>query len=105
MKINDEKLKELQKTNPDVVVVAPRSGEEIAVKPPSEAVYMKWQTTGKAGTAEAWVATRSLLFDCLVFPDKTTVDATLEKRPGLLQVYVKQLTKLAGAEEEVEVRK
>lgn len=105
MTITDEKLKELKVANPDVVVLATRSGDEVAVKPPSEAVYMRWQTTGKAGTAEAYASTRQFLFDCTVFPDKSTLDSLLERRPALLQVFVRQLTKMAGAEEEIEVRK
>lgn len=105
MTITDEKLKELKVANPDVVVLATRSGDEVAVKPPSEAVYMRWQTTGKGGTAEAYASTRQFLFDCAVFPDRSTLDSLLERRPALLQVFVRQLTKMAGAEEEIEVRK
>jgi hypothetical protein len=98
--IPPEKLEELrakhrelfQFTQGDVTVVA---------TPPNRHLWKRFRTQMMDDRRQS-DAMENLVRDCVLYPDRAAFEAILERRPGLVEAFGKQLQELAGAGGEVE---
>ena len=80
---------------------AERTGDVVIVKKAPEPLWKRFRTQ-MMDPAKKPFAPEQLLRDCIVFPDRETVDAMLARMPGLVDTFTGELAEINGAGQSVE---
>lgn len=101
--IDKKKQAELE-TDPDVSVLThSKTGDQIAVRPPSKSQFKRFRAAAQTDSPEKKdIAEETLVIECLVFPSREDFSALLERRPGLIIAFANAIADLAGAGGEAE---
>ena len=103
--MDDAKIAELkQQHGPDLGLVTAPDGSELVFRAPKRLEYDQWYDKRNEGSAPA----RQLAQSCLVFPDRATMIAVLDRYPYMLQGkggFLDIITDLAGADGAVTAKK
>jgi hypothetical protein len=92
----DDSTIQVAKTRHGEVVHLEGAGEEILVRRPTRADWMRFRKLGMG--PKRHLAAERLLRDCCVHPALDALDALLERRPAAAESFVERLLELAGAD-------
>lgn len=98
-----KKVAEIQAANPDREIVTFESEYAwAAFKIPNGTEYDRYRALVRSNISEA---NKTLLANCLAWPEKERFAEILDRRPHLVEKWADKLTDAAGAEEVIEVKK
>jgi len=103
MRPDDSTIQRLKAEHGEVYLVE-SGGVAVVVRPPRSPEYKRFRSLVMDEKRRPDALER-LTRDCVVWPDPEELDALLERRPALAEVVGGKLLELAGAAEEVEIKK
>jgi hypothetical protein len=98
--IDTKKLDELKVEHPRAVAFT-AGGVTVVAVPPSRVQWRRFKACIRDEQKRV-DAFEVLLRDCAIYPDKAGIEAMLEERPALAEVFGDEIAGLAGAGLEVE---
>lgn len=102
MALTDQKRAELEAEHESIATVETPDGT-LAFRRPKAAEYQRF--TDKVGGGKTSAGARELASVCIVYPDKDSAKAILEKYPAVPVTVAEALNRLAGGDFEIEVSK
>lgn len=103
-RIADDVIQKLKAQHGDELHQLTAAGLIFIARPPTRADYLRF-TEMAADAKKRARAVEMLTRACIVYPEPDDFDALLERKPGLATSLGGELVELAGAVEEVEVKK
>lgn len=100
----DEATIEALKTKHGEIYEISACGETVIVRKPPKAAYNKYRTY-LFDDERRHTAMEALLTDCVIYPDKESLFAMLDRLPGLAETFGSECARLAGNTKQVEVKK
>lgn len=97
MQVTDKQIKDWKTQYGQVFLLTAEEGfdQEIYIRKPTRPMFDRFQSTlmKKDKTGEA---TKQLLFDVLLFPEKEVLQQLFDERPGLVTAIGNQLMEMVG---------
>lgn len=77
------------------------AGETVIVKAPNRPTWKRFRAQAQ-DEGKRLIAMEELLRACVVHPERSSLEAMLDRKPGLVEAFGKVLAELAGAGTDVE---
>lgn len=90
-----EKIEELKAKYGELHVLE-HQGNEVIVTAPNRPTWKRFRSQ-ILDDRKHDIALEELVRACVVYPDRATFDALLDKKPGLVETFGKAVTELAGS--------
>jgi hypothetical protein len=105
--MDEAKIAELQEKHGDLAIARPKGLGMVICKTPEQDVWERFQekvSTETKGSSKA-TAHREFVLSSLVYPSRDDAIAIFRKKPALIIQLANNLADMAGADEEIEVKK
>ena len=106
MKPTDDDIAKAKEAHPGLDLhLLPIGDDAVIARTPSHGVWRRFVSHVAGDKAKAGDAMTALVSASIVWPAPGVLDAMIEKRPGIVSALGAALSKLAGADEEIEAKK
>lgn len=98
--MTEDEIKKLKAEHGDLTQLD-HAGESVIVKSPNRATWKRFRAQAQ-DEGKRIIAMEELVRACVVHPDRAGLEAMLDRKPGLVETFGKELAELAGASDKAE---